>query len=887
MDDETNNNQWNSSTSFILVMVGSIIALAGIWRFSYLIYENGGGSFLIPYILAIVIMVIPLLVLEFGVGFKYKASLPRIFYNIKSEFEIVAWFILFLIFIVLICYTCIMSWDLIYIVLSLFKGWGNNPSVFFTTTLLHSTSNPYGLTYLVVPIGIGLILIWALIYFISRREINRGISLVTKFSLALTFVLVIILSVFALQLPGSRTGLMALFNPNWEYLLDYNIWLTAFGQLIFSYGLAYGIASTYSSYLPEDSKLIDSAWVIVLISLIFEILMSVLIFALLGHMALGKNMPITSLVSDSFSLIFVVFPNVFNVMGSWATIIGPLFFIVIFIGGLGALFALIEPLANAICEKFMWTKDRAIKTLVLAGLFASFIFATGMGEYFLRIVDGFITQFAIILVVLVEILVFGWLFDLDDIRNVLNNNSRIKLGKYWVYLIKFAIPILLIVIWILGVYNLIITGDRQSLLVQSILASIIVIVPLALTVAPFNGEYSLGSITGGYNYFRDSGDDEEAKSNSKPDLKSRFTSRFTSKDNDVDNGTEGYEEKTYVEKTIDDYEGYDGVAAITDDEEENSSLKSRFSWDKFKKSKNGKNVLNNVDLSAKEFDPPSDDDYDDYDGYETYNSLDDGYTQGADDFDNSMDDYRSKSKSKSNSKSKSKSESKSLFEKINLFNKNQGENDYLDDNYDYNSNDIYKDDESSFEDVFDDFDYITPIREEEPKSKPKTKAKPKSKTKSKPKSKTKSKPKSKAKAKNKKPKFISADDFDGIESLDDLSSESNKKPASKKTSASKKKSSSKSKKESSSKSKKASEPKEEPKPKEEEIEYEEFSDDFFDDGVFGEEGYEALLDDYVEPKPKSKKKKASSKSDQSAPRDSKPYYDYEKKGSDSVFNLDD
>ena len=62
-------------------------------------YENGGGTFLIPYILAIVVMAIPILALEFGIGFKFKSSLPKIFYNIKSEFEIIAWFIVFLIFI--------------------------------------------------------------------------------------------------------------------------------------------------------------------------------------------------------------------------------------------------------------------------------------------------------------------------------------------------------------------------------------------------------------------------------------------------------------------------------------------------------------------------------------------------------------------------------------------------------------------------------------------------------------------------------------------------------------------------------------------------------------------------------------------------------------------
>lgn len=491
MGDEIIGNRWDSSTGFLIAMIGAIIGLSGIWKFSYLMYENGGGTFLIPYILAIVIMAIPILVLEFGVGFKFKSSLPKVFYNIKSEFEIIAWFIVFLIFIVLIYYTCIMSWDLIYIVLSLFKGWGNNPSVFFTTTLLHSTSNPYGLTYLVVPIGVGLIAIWGLIYLFSRKEINKGILTISKISLILSFVLLIGMLLFSLQLPGSRTGIMALFNPNWSVLLDFNVWLAAFGQLIFSYGLGYAIASTYSSYLGDNAKLIDNAWIIVLVSLVFEMLVSVLLFAIMGFMALGRNIPITSLVSDSFSLIFVVFPNVFNIMDPWVYMVAPAFFLLIFVGSLSTVLALIEPLSNAISEKFGWTRDKAIRQLVLVGLFLSFIFATGMGEYLLRITDSFITQFAIILAVILEIIVLGWVYDIEDIRSVLNSNSYIKVDKSWIITVKFIIPIILTIIWILGVYNLILVGDRQSLLVQSIIASIFVIVPLALTVIPYKGDYSL------------------------------------------------------------------------------------------------------------------------------------------------------------------------------------------------------------------------------------------------------------------------------------------------------------------------------------------------------------------------------------------------------------
>ena len=805
MGDEIIGNRWDSSTGFLIAMIGAIIGLSGIWKFSYLMYENGGGTFLIPYILAIVIMAIPILVLEFGVGFKFKSSLPKVFYNIKSEFEIIAWFIVFLIFIVLIYYTCIMSWDLIYIVLSLFKGWGNNPSVFFTTTLLHSTSNPYGLTYLVVPIGVGLIAIWGLIYLFSRKEINKGILTISKISLILSFVLLIGMLLFSLQLPGSRTGIMALFNPNWSVLLDFNVWLAAFGQLIFSYGLGYAIASTYSSYLGDNAKLIDNAWIIVLVSLVFEMLVSVLLFAIMGFMALGRNIPITSLVSDSFSLIFVVFPNVFNIMDPWVYMVAPAFFLLVFVGSLSTVLALIEPLSNAISEKFGWTRDKAIRQLVLVGLFLSFIFATGMGEYLLRITDSFITQFAIILAVILEIIVLGWVYDIEDIRSVLNSNSYIKVDKSWIITVKFIIPIILTIIWILGVYNLILVGDRQSLLVQSVIASIFVIVPLALTVIPYKGDYSLdlSDNKAGVNYFKEKDyvektidDYAEEEHNPLFDKNGSFVSPYKSLRNRL--------------KKDDDADG--DIGGVVEEEKSKSRRLNRFGSSK---SKSGKNVLRNVDLSSEEFDSPYDEDFND-----KYNRYD--YDDSHYDADDSLS-------------SNGKKKSKSLFDKINMFNRDKGEAD-LDDEFE----------DVSFDDDFGEGDYISPIRDEEDNPR--------------------------------KPRhtFKSSKDADVFDNLDDYVEKPKAKPKSK----------SKAKSKSESKSKSPKKPKVEEPPEEE---YEDFSDDFFDDGVFGDEGYESLLDDYVEkPKAKSKTSKKKSKSVKRELNDDEDrYYDYEGKGADSVFNLDD
>ena len=810
MGDKIIGNRWDSSTGFLIAMIGAIIGLSGIWKFSYLMYENGGGTFLIPYILAIVIMAIPILVLEFGLGFKFKSSLPKIFYNIKPEFEIIAWFVVFLIFIVLIYYTCIMSWDLIYVILSLFKGWGNNPSVFFTTTLLHSTSNPYGLTYLVVPIGIALIVIWGLIYLFSRKEINRGILTISKISLILSFVLLLGMLLFSLQLPGFRTGIMALFNPDWSVLLNVNVWLAAFGQLIFSYGLGYAIASTYSSYLDDGAKLIDNAWIIVLVSLIFEVLVSVLLFAIMGYMALGRNIPITSLVSDGFSLIFVVFPNVFNIMDPWVYMVAPAFFSLIFVGSLSTLLALIEPLSNAISEKFGWSRNKAVRQLVLIGLFTSFIFATGMGEYLLRITDSFITQFAIILGVLLELIVLGWVYDIEDIRSVLNENSYIKVDNSWIITIKLIIPIILAIIWILGVYNLILAGDRQSLFVQSIIASIFVIVPLALTLIPYKVDYSLNM------------------------------------SNDGKNGVNYFKEKEYVDKTIDDYaeESQDESESHnplfdkngsfvspykslrnrfkkSDDEdledkedvEEDNKSKSR-RLNRFGRSKSeGKNVLRNVDLSSEEFDSPFDEDFDEK------------YNKGAD------ESYRNLDKESS---ANDKKKSKSLFDKINMFNRDK------DDDF----NDEFDDED------FDDLDFISPIKNEESDSQRGSKQ-------------------------SKNHTFKSSKDADIFDNLDDYVEDS--KPKSKSKSKSQAKSQSKSKSKSGSKKPKVEEPIEDD-------EYEDFSDDFFDDGVFGDEGYESLLDDYVE---KPKKSSSNKKSVKRQLDDNDKYYDYEGKGADSVFNLDE
>ena len=134
--------EWDSSLSFIFAMIGAAVGLGNIWRFSYVLYSNGGGSFFIPYFTAIAIMGIPFLILEYGVGFSFKESFSKILKDINERFEYIAWMLVLFVFIVVIYYMVILSWDLVYLLTSFTFGWGTDTAAYFTNTVVGMSKNP-------------------------------------------------------------------------------------------------------------------------------------------------------------------------------------------------------------------------------------------------------------------------------------------------------------------------------------------------------------------------------------------------------------------------------------------------------------------------------------------------------------------------------------------------------------------------------------------------------------------------------------------------------------------------------------------------------------------------------------------------------------------------
>ena len=892
-------SSWNSSAVFLIAMIGAVLSLTSLTQFSYIMYGNGGGAFLIPYIIAIVLIGVPFLCLEFGAGFKFKSSISKILFNIKGEYEYLGWFIIFIMFLLLAIYICIMGWDLIYMVLALFKGWGANPDTFFNQSLLHSSTDIYSLTYLIVPIGITVMVIWGVIYLISRH----GIDLIAKVNMVLVPVMIILLVavfIFVLTLAGSKIAMSLIIHPDWSCLLDYHVWLIAFTQVISVLLLGQAVASSYSSYLDGDGEakvhLVDNAWIIALVSFAVQIVFTLIIFGLLGAMV-EVNPLVNTEFTNTFTLIFVLIPNAFNTMGIWGNIIGFAFFLLLFIAGLSSAIGIIEPFVSSAVEKFSITRTRALRYICVIGIFASFVFTTGMGQYLITVVSQFLMNFAILLAILLELVIIAWVYGADRLMDSLNEGSSIKVDSFWIICIKFITPIILIILLVLGVYNLISTGNHRTLFIDSIVAVIFVIAPLVLTLNLIdNDRFDLNLNL-----------DLHTPGPSKP--KAEFT-----------------EDGSFV-----------------------SPYKDK------KDKRNGKNVLFNVDLSSSEFDSPSETTLDDFEDdvddestrgksvfgkinmfnkakekdsfdLESNENLDedksdlddklnldlDNYTKDLEDDDNDMEIIDEESKPK-------KSRFSLLKDSItkNSILKGSKEDDDLDEFI--NENDFSNHSSLSVHDEelklnSTEMESITPIHSTKSKSRFK-----------------------------KATEFdfdLIDDDSDSNSSSDsdsegtidisklqsdykeakekDDKSDEDSKPKSKSKKSKKSKESKKSKsnkKESVGENiseKEMEEMFDDKKVDESEI-YQDFTDDFFDDGVFGEDGYESLLDDYDKKSNKSKnrsneesqsKTKSKTKSKAKAkinrvkgkPKtitisadnfDESKDYDFENKGADSVFNLDE
>ena len=475
-------NQWDSSVAFIFAMIGAAVGLGNIWRFSYVLYSNGGGSFFIPYLIAILIMGIPFLILEYGVGFTFRQSFSSIMKKIDPKFEIIAWILVLLVFVVTIYYMVILSWDLIYLASSFTFSWGVDTAHYFVSTV-GGSSNLSNANFLLIPTAVGVIIMWIALWFIAHRNVDKGIGRVSKILIPALFVIMGFIIIYALTLPGAGIGVNTLLTPDWSKLADVNIWLAAFAQIIFSLSMGQAIATTYASYLPENSKLINNVFIVVASNSLFEICTAFGVFSILGYMSLTNGTPMVQLITEGTGLIFIVFPMIFNIMGPIGRILAPLLFLAILFAGITSALGFLEPMLSTTSDKLGWSRKKTATVLSIVGCVISLILTSGISSYLVGIIDTFVNEYGILVLIAIQCIIFAWFYGLDKFLPALNGLSIINVGRTWKLVIKYVLPCFLILMWANGLVKMLKTAQPFAIIVDIIILVAVMVSAIVLTRA--------------------------------------------------------------------------------------------------------------------------------------------------------------------------------------------------------------------------------------------------------------------------------------------------------------------------------------------------------------------------------------------------------------------
>ncbi|MCP4645714.1 MAG: sodium-dependent transporter [bacterium] len=447
--------RWNSNLGFLLAAIGSAIGLGNIWRFSYVCHENGGGTFLIPYLIALVTTGIPLMILEFAIGHKMRASAPHSMHKIHPRWEWLGWWpVLFVMFGINLYYVVVIAWCALYMLFSLeslrtgqFRWGEDTEAFFFGDQFLNASEGVFSIGGIQGPILAMTLVIWFVLWAICARRVDRGVEVASKIFMPILLVLTTVLVVWGLFLDGALEGLREYVKADYSKLGDVAVWNAAFGQIFFSLSIGFGIMIAYASYLPSKTNLVRNAFITSIVNCSYSIFAGIAVFSVLGYMAGQQGVPVKEVVAGGPGLCFVVYPKAISALPALNGVFGVLFFLTLVLAGLTSAMSIAEAFVSAAIDKFGWPRMLTVSITCGIGALGSIIFTTQAGVIWLDIVDHFLNNYGLILVGLLECVLIGWYYRIDKLHF---HMVSAKQGRYpmfwdlwWEWTVTFVVPTVL------------------------------------------------------------------------------------------------------------------------------------------------------------------------------------------------------------------------------------------------------------------------------------------------------------------------------------------------------------------------------------------------------------------------------------------------------------
>ncbi|MEE8368202.1 MAG: sodium-dependent transporter [Thermoanaerobaculia bacterium] len=440
--------QWKSRAGFILAASGSAIGLGNIVFFSANAYKFGGGAFYLPYLLALFMIGIPIMMLEFGLGNITGRAFPGALRKLAGKRgEFVGWWGVVNGAFLTMYYITILSWVLGMLLGSLGDLWQDSVAVPAFGLALGELDNPVAYFFSMLSSWKPLLYV-AIIWFFNVLIVRKGVESiepVTKVFVPLMWLFMIALIIRGVTLPHGDQGVLLLFTPNFSVMRDPAVWQGAFSQIFFTLSLGMGTMTAYASYLPKKSDLTQNSIITSLLNCGFEYIAGLAIFSILFAFMIVPQ-------ASTLAMTFFIIPKGIAEFPAGVRLFGVVFFTLLLIAGLTSSVSLFETLISPLRDKFRWSRMKIVTIAAMIGFLGSACFALPqvinpglenngtLGLTLLDLVDHWVFSYGLLVIGLSECLLIGWVVGADKIRNHLNSSSSTKIGRWFNSLIRYVIP---------------------------------------------------------------------------------------------------------------------------------------------------------------------------------------------------------------------------------------------------------------------------------------------------------------------------------------------------------------------------------------------------------------------------------------------------------------
>ncbi len=453
---------WASQLGFVMAAAGSAIGLGSLWRFPYTAGANGGGAFVLLYILFTLFLAAPVFVAELIIGRKTQAS-PIFAYEKLSKKEsgwkMVGYFNLLTCFIILSFYSVISGWCLNYTFMSLNQFYvGKTDAQINVIFDIVESSPSFTLFWLFLFILLNLGIVYS--------GIRKGIEYWSRILTPALFAMLIALAIYSCTLPGFPQAFRFIFEPRWNQLSGNTI-LSALGMAFFSLSAGMGIIVTYGSYLKPEENLLKTTGIVTVMTLFVSMVAAFMMFPIAFSYNLSPD--------QGAGFVFKIMPVLFAKLPG-SLILSTVFFLLFVFTALTSSISLFEVIVANLMELRKWTRAKAV---VIASS-ATFIFAIPSalagsrklfptweviyGKNFLHTMNDLTADWMLPLGGLLTTLFIGYIAAKSSIYNEFCRGSKWRfLFRPWHAAIRYLIPLIILCILLskAGIFNLTAIGDES------------------------------------------------------------------------------------------------------------------------------------------------------------------------------------------------------------------------------------------------------------------------------------------------------------------------------------------------------------------------------------------------------------------------------------------